>query len=360
MKRKLIGTMGIVLMLGMLACSDDNKEEPKGPEFGNSGDAELLYVMNQGNYYQGIEGSLNVLDYSDGKMNTDVFTNVNGRSIGATPQCGIRYGSKVYMGICDSNTIEIIEGSTCKSIKQIKLGETGVKGTQPRSMIADGGKIYISMFDGYVARLDTLSMEIEASIQVGPNPETMALYNGKIYVPNSDGFNENGQFGTTATEIDPVSFTVTRTFTVPENPSQFYASSEGLYLLCLGNYYDVAAKLYKVGADYICSEIDDATLACVIDDYIYYVNDPFYGTGEAFYKKYNLKSGEISDWQLDRPEYANSIYYDKAAGRIAISSLKYYGNIWPSYTEPGYVAIYDKNWKHIGDYDCGVGPAAMF
>lgn len=360
MKKLIRFGLASLIVLCVTACGKDDPITPAQPNPDKPVVSEGLFVLNQGNYYSGIEGSLNVIDYNSETSRLSVFEAANHRSIGATPQCGVAYGSKIYLGIYESNTIEIIERNNFKSVKQIKLDETGQNGTQPRFMIADGGKIYISMFDGYVSRLDTVSMTIDASVKVGPNPEIMALYNGKLYVPNSDGMSMSGSFGKTASEINLASFTVTKTFDVPENPTQFFAAKDGLYLLCMGNYYDVEASLYKIGSNFEVKSIAKATLAETGDDCIYIINDPFYGMGQAEYKKYDINTGELEDWNIDRPEYANSLYYDSTAQKLAIYSLKYYGNIWPSYVLPGYVAIYDKDGNHIRDYETGSGAACIF
>lgn len=349
--------LGMSLLAGLISCSKSDEPETSVDDNATNGD---VYVLNQGNYYNGVEGSFNILNYNSNEAETGVFQKINQRSLGACPQCGVAYGSKIYIGVYESNTIEIINKNDYKSLSQIKLDETGVSGTGPRSMIATGGKVYISMFDGYVARLDTTSMQIEASVKVGPNPEIMALYNGKLYVPNSDGLNENFIYGKTASEIDLSSFTVSRTFEVPENPNKFMASENGLYLLCNGNYYDVAAKIYKINSDLSFTEIDNATVAEVCGDYICYVNDPFYGSGIADYRKYNLQTGKISDWEIEKPEYTNTIFYDRTSDKILIGSLKYYGNQYPSFDLPGYVAIYDSNGTHLKDIPIGSGPACFF
>lgn len=359
MKSKFFLILGFVVaaFCGLTSCEKDN--ELKLPDEDITPGHEGLFVLCQGQYYNGIEGSLNVIDYKSEKSQLNIFRSANDRYLGGTPQCGIVYGSKIYIGVYESNTIEIIEKSDYKSVKQINLNnETG---TQPRNMIAAGGNIYISMFDGYVARLDTTTLQINAKIKVGANPEIMTLYNNKLYVPNSDGMSYPDPMGKTASEIDLKSFTVTRTFEVPENPSRFYASADkGLYLLCMGNYSDVNAALYKINPDFSYSYIDDATLAEICDDWLYYVNEPFYSTGEPVYRRFNLKSGEISDWSIEKPEYATGIYYDIVEERICISSLRYYGGIWPSYELPGYVAVYDKEGNHLRDYEVGVGPAWLF
>ena len=45
------------------------------------------------------------------------------------------------------------------------------------------------MYDGYLARLDTLTMTIDKSVAVGANPDQIALHYDKIYVPVSEGMN---------------------------------------------------------------------------------------------------------------------------------------------------------------------------
>lgn len=361
MKRKFLfhSFIALLVVTVMTACEDKGKNEPSLPDADKPTTSSGFFVLNQGNYYAGIEGSLNFIEYDATDALENVFQTVNKRSLGATPQCGVAYGSKVYLGIYESSTIEIIDRTTFKSLKQIKLDGSKQPGTQPRSIVSDKGKIYISLFDGYVARLDTATLEIDATVEVGPNPETIVIRNGNIYVPNSNGMSMEG-FGTTASIIDISSFSVTKTFTVPENPNRFYASDKGLFLLCLGNYYDVEAKIYKISGDLSYQEIGPATLAEICGDYLCFINDPFYGTGTADYKKYDIATGEISDWTIERPEYASDIYYDTVSEKIIINSLKYYGNIWPSYNLPGYVAVYDKAGNHLHDYSTGVGPAAIF
>lgn len=91
---------------------------------------------------------------------------INKRSLGGTPQDAIVYGSKMYIAIYGSNIIEIVDKNTAKSIKQIV--PTSTQGEGPRDIIAANGKVYVSMYDGYVSRIDTLSLTIDATLKVGP------------------------------------------------------------------------------------------------------------------------------------------------------------------------------------------------
>ena len=230
----------------LTSCSSDDEpvvDEPLIPAV-TSG----AFLLNQGNYSNKIEGSLNLLDFTTSTMTQNVFTTVNGRSLGSTPQCGVIYGSKMYIGMYESNTIEILDLRTCESLKQIRL-ENSTNGQQPRSMATDGGKVYISMYDGYVARLDTASMEIDASVKVGPNPEIITIYSGRIYVPNSDGMNWQNGYGTTASIVTLNPFKVESTFEVPLNPYKFFVRGSNLYLLSRGNYGDQQAAVYRIDGE---------------------------------------------------------------------------------------------------------------
>lgn len=340
--------------IGFTSCSDDDEPQKNDPGqvLPNSMRA---YVLNQGNYWNLIEGELCVIDYATSEMARDVFVNANGRSMGATPQCGVAYGSKIYLGMYQSNTIEILDANTFKSLKQIKLSETGFPGTNPRSMVTKDGKVYISMYDGYVSRLDTLSMSVDGSAKVGPNPEIIGIHGDNIYVPNSDGMNTT--FGTTASVVSLGSFTETSTFTVPMNPKQFISAGGELFLICMGNYDDVENALYKVEADNTCTKIANATYASAKDGIIYYIDAP-YGKGTLSYAKYDVKTGKIAPMTFEEVPAPNSIGVDPITGTIIIGSNKDTGS--EAYSLPGTVFQYDNNGKFVKKYDCGIGAPCIF
>lgn len=343
----------------MASCSDDDNDfkiDPDSPSV-----SEGAYILNQGNFYSNIEGGLNVINYS-GSSAGNVFKAANGRSIGDTPQCGVAYGSKIYVGTYESNTVEIINRSDYKSLKQIQLGadKTGFAGTQPRSMAAIDGKVYISMYDGYVCKLDTLTMKIEASVKVGPNPEQICIYRNRLYVPNSDGMNYPN-YGKTATEIDLNNFTVSRTFEVGLNPNKFMSDENGLYVLCMGDYEKTAAKIYRVNThDYSVTALADATLAATGDDEIFLINAPFSG-GDITYSIYDTDHDRLQAWAIpEKPAYPSGIAVDEISDKVLVTSYVMNGQ-WPSYDAPGYVNVYDEDTLlFIRKFNIGSGPSCIF
>lgn len=355
MKKLLYLTMVTAAVITGLASCESNEPDPT-PDPDAPTTSAGAYILCQGQYYNGVEGGLYAIDYNGGTISDDVFKAANGYTLGDTPQCAIAYGNKLYIGVYASNCIFIVDKNTNKVVKNIRL-ENSDKGKEPRSMAASEGKVYVSMYDGYVARLDTVSLEIDAAVKVGPNPEIIDLYGNNLYVPNSDGMNwESGVYGKTASVIDLKTFTVTSTIDVPENPYQFAHNETGLYLLSKGNYKDVASAIYKVDGNQ-CTQVAPATIMALGNNNVYYVNDPFYGAQPAEYKYYDGKG--IHDWEIQKVDYPSNIAVDELGGKIFISSYIMDGQ-YPSYSAPGYVNEYDLNSKFLKKYNIGVGPTWFF
>lgn len=352
-----------VATLALASCDKDSDFEngdqgevvkPGDNEGENEGDnenpdvptlPENVYALTEGNFYQHIEGGLNVLNLEKGSVDMNVFKATNGRSLGDTPQCGVAYGSKIYVGASESNTIEIIDRLTWKSVKQINVADV-TPGGQPYSMVASKGKVFISMFGGNLARLDTLTMTIDKVVPVGNNPDQIALYKDKIYVPISDGMNYPN-YGTTAVVVDPVSMEIEKTFETGLNPREFIVADEHLYVLCMGNYGDVPSKLYEVSSDFTLKEICDATLVATYDKKVAIINQPFtQGEPIVEYKLYDPANETLTDWDIVRPDYANSMFYDIEAGTFFIASYVMNGQ-YPSYELPGYVNQYKVGSKEV-------------
>lgn len=98
--------LGMIAMISasLTGCSDEPNDKNPIPDLPTTSNG--AYILNQGNYESKIEGSLNFINYSVSKISRDLFRTYNKRSLGDTPQCGIAYGSKLYLGVYGSNTIE--------------------------------------------------------------------------------------------------------------------------------------------------------------------------------------------------------------------------------------------------------------
>lgn len=343
------------LSVGFASCSND--DEPELPNPDEPTQAEGAFILNQGTYSQQIEGSLTFIDYNSTTSSQNIFQRANGRSLGSTPQGAVVYGSKIYLAIYESNVIEIINRDTYKSVKQISLAQS--EGQSPRSLVAKDGKVYISMFNGYVSRLDTLSLAIDKTVKVGPNPDIIAIRGNYLYVPNSDGMNWQNGYGTTASKIDLKTFTVDKTFTVGLNPTEFASDGTNLFLLCKGNYGDVASTIYRIDNEDKSTEVDEATLMAVKGGKLYYINAPW-GVSEITYTVLDIAGGSkkkmLNDTGVDSPA---GLGVDPVNGNIVVTSYSL-DNGYASYTTDGYAKVYDASGTLLNRCAAGVGPVAVF
>lgn len=359
-KSILLSAMLLFACVGFTSCSDDD-DNGKTPNPEAPSVSEGAFVLNQGNMGNKIEGSLTYLDYATGMASQNVYQNANGQSLGNTPQCAVPYGSKIYLGIYESNVITVIDNKTFKTIKQISLNAN--EGQSPRSLVAKDGKVYISMYNGYVSRLDTLSLAIDGNVKVGPNPEIIAIAENKLYVPNSDGMNWQGKYanGLTASVIDIPSFKVVKTIAVGLNPTEFHSNGKDVFLLCKGNYADISSKVYRLLPDDSMKEIAEATLMDIKGDKVYMANAPWGTTGaNVKYTVYDINTSAMTDMLSDEGVDAPvALAVDPVSGKIIVTSYTIdNGNIGT--TLDGYAKEYNANGQFVRRYNVGTGPAFIF
>ena len=318
-----------------------------------------MYVINAGNLSNNVNGTLSFINFEKGTASNNVFFDINKRSLGGTPQDAIVYGSKMYIAIYGSNIIEIVDKNTAKSIKQIV--PTSTQGEGPRDIIAANGKVYVSMYDGYVSRIDTLSLTIDATLNVGPNPEEMTVANGYLYVANSDGMNYGADYanGKSVSKIGLKTFTEAKRIPVGLNPTKICSTTEGnVYVLAMGNYNDISAKVQKIDNMNVVTDVTEATLMTVKDNTLYLINAPYGATANTYFS-IDTKTGNETKNLIDQPvDSPCGIAVNPFTGNIYISSYNMVGG-WPSYTTDGYVNEYSANGKFTNKYNVGVGPCGL-
>ena len=88
------------------ACSDD---DDNGGQGGSTSEQQRgVYIMNSGKW-QSNNATLDYYDFETKDLNTKVFSSVNGRGLGDTANDIMVYGSKMYITVSESNTVEITD-----------------------------------------------------------------------------------------------------------------------------------------------------------------------------------------------------------------------------------------------------------
>ena len=374
MKKYLLGLA--VLLMGtavMTSCSDDND----GPETYLQEYSTGAYVVNSGNMGTKIESSLTAIDYASSTATQNVFKAANGRSLGDTANDGIVYGNKIYLAVDQSNTIEVIDKKTKRSIKQIKTTDLlgNAEGVESRHIIADGGKVYFTTYGGYVAAVDTTSFALQKKWKVGSYPEGLVIAHGNIYVANSNYAAGGGNISCINLSNDNVE---TKNIEGVNNPTSIYYASNVLYVLdnpVYGPAPDYATtgenalravsfaegKSQKVadGNYAVCVTSGATTRMDVVRPYFFVLNAPFGGTPSVSV----LAAGSMQAQTMTLSEMPVSpcgIFVDPLNGHIFVLSYKMGDNGYADYNGNGYVVEYDSAGQKQHEYATGVGSCAMF
>jgi len=205
-------------------------------------EAKTVLILNEGGFNQN-NSTLTKYDLSTGAISRDYFKIKNNRGLGDVGNDMILYGSKLYVVMSVSGTVEVIDVKTGKSLKQIPMKRENGDSKEPRQITAYNGKIYVTSFDDTVTRVDTATLNIDATLTVGLDPEGMIVNEGKMYVANSGGLSG---FDNTLSVIDLSSFEVVDEVEVGVNPMNLDIDSRGnIYITALGNYVDQPAVFQK-------------------------------------------------------------------------------------------------------------------
>lgn len=349
--------------LTFTACSDDDTPDltPTVPQELTQG----AFVLNQGNAFDLVGGTLDYLDYQTGSYTSGLFKAANGIELGDGPQDGVVYGTKLYVALYDSKAVWVINAADGKAVKQIPVAD-------PEGICAADGKVFVSNNDGYVTSIDTLSLEASAQrAAVGPNPVGLVAANGFVYVAVSDGYNSaNGyENGFTIKKLRTSDLGIADAYKVGMNPTALAADSEGnVFAVCNGNYglgngEEVKPQIWKLTPDGTASPFAPGSQIAVSGHTLYaiynYTNYTTYLTEPVTYKAYDTVSGEVTNDSFvpadNCPPVPLAIDADPHTGEVFITSdyAQY------DYTSPGYVYRYTADGTFVNRYAAGIHPYAV-
>ena len=374
MKKYLLGLAVLLMGTAVMTSCDPAEDDPETYLQVYSTGA---YVVNSGNMYNKIESSLTAIDYATSTATQGVFRAANGRSLGNTANDGIVYGNKIYLAVDQSNTIEVIDKTTKKSIKQIKTTELlgNAEGADPRHIIAGDGKVYFTTYGGYVAAVDTTSFALQKKWQVGSYPEGLVIGGGNLYVANSNYGAGGGNISCINLSNDNVE---TKNIEGVNNPTSIYYAAGRVYVLDNPVYgpapdyattgenalrvvfFDKGTSQKVADGNYaVCVTPGATTRTQVVRPYFFVLNAPFGGTPSVSV----LAAGSTQPQTMNLTEMPVSpcgIFADPLNGHIFVLSYKMGDKGTPDYNGNGYVVEYDRAGQKQHEYETGVGSCAMF
>ncbi|WP_069659828.1 YncE family protein [Arcticibacter eurypsychrophilus] len=330
------------------SCKKDSVDDGSKPD--PTAERKGIFILNQGKMGDN-NSTLSYFDFNSATFTLNQFNKVNARELGDTGNDAQVYGSKMYIIVNISSTIEVINALTAVSIKQIKV-KNGTAERLPRSIVFYKNKAFISSYDGTVAVMDTTSLEIEKYITVGRNPEEMAIANDKLYVANSGGLSyETGNYDKTVSVIDLNTLTEIKKITVVDNPRYVTKDQYGdVYVLSSGNYNGINSSMAIIDSktDLVKSQKEFLSGPMTISgDYAYIPS--WEGTVKLFNVKTELLEREnfVSDGTKIKSPYAVAV--DDISGEVYVTDAK-------TYDINGKVFRFNKTGKVIDSINAGISP----
>ncbi|EGJ71936.1 hypothetical protein Bcop_1745 [Bacteroides coprosuis DSM 18011] len=240
-----------------------------------------FYILNEGNMGMN-RASIDYFDYRTGYYSTDIYSELNPNAIKELGDVGNDlkiYGNKLYAVINASNKIEVMNKWTAQRQKVITVPNC-------RYLAFHQDKAYVSSYSGpigvdpnaekgFVAEIDTTSLELTRKVQVGYQPEEMVIVNNKLYVANSGGYRVPN-YDTTVSVIDLDSFEEIRKIDVAINLHRMVLAPNGLiYVSSRGDYKGVRSDIFIIDPqkDEVVQSLGvGASELCLSGELLYYYN----------------------------------------------------------------------------------------
>jgi DNA-binding beta-propeller fold protein YncE len=270
----------VLIMLFCVICVLSCRKEPVifPEDIDNTG--EGFYLLNEGNMGSN-KCTLDYYEYETGAYNRNIYASVNPnvpKELGDVGNDIAIYGSKLYAVVNGSNKIEVMEAKTAKRISQIDIPNC-------RNIAFYNGFMYVTSYAGpvqtnpeyqqigYVAKIDTASLQILDKCLVGMQPDGLDIANGKIYVANSGGY-LTPNYENTVSVINMASFKEASRITVALNLSCVCADKHGnVWVSAQGDYYGAPSKLYCINShtDQLTDSINIPVSKFYLDDNRLYI-----------------------------------------------------------------------------------------
>ena len=246
----------LILFMSLSACREDEQiflsdsVQVALPMVGTR--IKGFYQLNEGNMGMN-RASLDYFDYTTGHYTRDIFSERNPEIVKELGDVGndIKvYGQKVYAVINVSNLIVVFDVRTARRIKEIEVPNC-------RYLAFWKDKAYISSYAGpvqiapnsevgFVAEIDTASLEVTRKVSVGYQPEEMVVHNEKLYVANSGGYRAPN-YDRTVSVVDLETFKEKKKIDVAINLYRMAIDERGdIYVSSRGDYKNTPSNLYVI------------------------------------------------------------------------------------------------------------------
>lgn len=371
MKQTLLSVLMLAVVV-MSSCRKDSKifePEEVGVSIAEYTDIYGFYLLNEGNMGSN-KSTLDYYDYRTGKYYRNIYASINPnvpRELGDVGNDIAIYGSKLYAVINCSNKIEVMTADTARRIGKINIPNC-------RYIKFHEGYAYVTSYagpvmldphyeqTGFVAKVDTATLQVVDTCFVGFQPDELEIAYGKIYVANSGGY-MFPNYERTVSVIDINTFVEIKRIDVSRNLHRLRADRHGiLWVSSRGDYYHQPSRVFYVdmktdqlidSLDVACSNFhldgDSLYIYSVEWSYITHSNVITYGIIDVNTKQLVTRNF-ITDGTEKKIKIPYGIKVNPITKDIYVTDAK-------NYVSPGTLYCFDKNGTKKWNVTTGDIPA---
>ena len=259
------------MLLALAACREPEETLPStqtGVGSGEAGEITGFFLLNEGNMGSN-KCTLDYYDYATGIYVKNIYAERNPGVVQELGDVGNDlqiYGARLYAVVNCSNLVEVMDVATARHIGSVSIPNCRYITFKDQyayvSSYAGPVEIDPNSRRGYVAKVDTTTLQVVDSCTVGYQPEEMVIVGNKLYVANSGGYRVP-DYDHTVSVIDLTSFKEIKTIDVAPNLHRLELDAYGnLWVSSRGDYYDIQPMVFVINteADFVMEQLD--LLAC--------------------------------------------------------------------------------------------------
>lgn len=330
-----------------------------------------FYLLNEGNMGSN-KASMDYYDYESATYIRDIYSSANPdvpKELGDVGNYMEIYGSKLWAVVNCSNKVEVMRASDARRVGQVDIPNC-------RYVVFHEGYAYVTSYAGpvqigaehaqlgYVAKIDTATLEQVGRVIVGYQPDGMAIADGKLYVANSGGYMVPN-YENTVSVIDLASFRETERVEIAINLHRIVCDRYGqLWITSRGDYYGTEPSLtcYDTRKRRITARLPLSVSSYYLHgDSLYYVSsqrnaetmrtEAEYGIVDVT-KRERVSQGFITDGTEGEIKLPYCVAVNPVSGEILVSDAR-------NYVNPGRLHCYSREGKRLWSVRTGDIPAQI-
>ena len=328
-----------------------SQEEQVGKE-AKTGPIQGFFLLNEANMGSN-KSTLDYYDYKSGKYTRNIYAERNPNVVKELGDVGNDlqiYGERLYAVINVSHLIEVMDVRTAKHIGKISIPNC-------RYITFKDGFAYVSSYAGpvqidpnarlgYVAKVDTATLQVVAECPVGYQPDELVISGDKLYVANSGGYRVPN-YDKTISIIDLKTFTEVKKVDVAINLHRLQLDNYGkIWASSRGDYKGVPSRLFvfdpKSESVTKTLEVACSNMALSGDSLFVYSSEWSYLTGKntISYTVIDTKKQEVIDRNFIKDGTDKEIQLPYGLG-INSEQGELYLTDAQDYVHPGQLHCYD-------------------